>query len=350
MRSKRIVVWNLENTLFSRFGRLGFGILLGMSLGACTSSEKNHSEGSDHHHGSTMSQNDQRILRDWTRAQTRGPSEVAASVNDGHVLEGLQKVSPRRFEVFVFPKNSNQTHREKSDSGVSLGKPYKITVSPVYLGNCSFLGTGGFSKFNPKSYFPPELVSKTSKSQCAIIELTAPERDKALWLNGDILKKRIYIDDNYRAYGMETEFVSGSRDVQVGKHILDPKEGLSSALDGIPVDLPVLGAIYPPADAKTFEKIESFVLADLAGPSGEAPVASENKRLYDPKVPLDSISLAQIKDLNQKFELPTCKGKAFSYVDSMRKKVKVYWCDGKPWPQATETQQYFAVTQDLGGV
>jgi hypothetical protein len=323
------------------FKRIAF-LILGVSLGACSTNQTDvgskNSSSVNSGRVYTLEERDPSILRDLAKGQSRKPAAESILQEMKIQLLGLQKVSPKKFEIYVFPKDTKQTAKVASEVGTILGKPYKVSVSPLFLAKCSSFKNNGFSKYNPLNYFPAELIN--SKRSCSIIEFTSLRLTglpKDLWKVGDVQTKRIYIDDNYSAYGMETDVVQSGRDLTTTKHKLDPREGLSSALDGIPVDLPVFDSLFESDSSK-----ENFSLQNLATP--------EHLRMaYDSARPLDRMSLSQIKKLNQKFELANCNGRTFAYKDSMRKNVKIYWCQGFAWPQAVETKQYFAVTQNLGG-
>ncbi|MBK7963668.1 MAG: hypothetical protein IPK04_22205 [Bdellovibrionales bacterium] len=320
----------------------GVFVLLGLALGACSTDNKKlsgtRSAVPTPERVLSVEERDPSILRDLAKAQSRNPATETVLQDMKVSLLGLRTVNPKKFEIYVFPKNTKQTYKMPTAAGTLLGRPYKVEVSPKAIGDCSIFAKGQFAKYNPQDYFPRELTN--SKQTCSIIEFTAVNLTglpKDLWRAGDVHRKRIYIDGTYRAYGMETDVVAGGRDLVTTKHKLDPREGLSSALDGIPVDLPVFDSILDPESRGK----DTFALENLATP--------EALRVgYDSDRPLDQMSINQIKKLNQKFELSKCSGRAFAYKDSMRKTVKVYWCEGKAWPQAVETKQYFAVTQNLG--
>lgn len=320
---------------------------ISLAIGACNTSPKNI--GDSDLGGQTAAnpkgiklytadQVDPSILTDLSKYNPRGPAQEGILTEMKFVLGDLRKVSPHRFKIFVFPKVSKQIRKSMADNEIVLGKPSVVEVSPVAVNQCSEFSKGFGGKWHPNDYYPAELVAAESTRLCAILEFTdvrLRDLNKALLRNGDVLKKRIYIDDRYLAYGVESDMISGKRTVTLVKNRLDPEEGISSALEGIPVDLPVL--TNPDAN-----KLKAFSFKDLAVPAnGQARIG------FDPERPLDRLMQSQILKLDRKYRVNACQGTSFSYLDSMRKNVKVYWCSGMPWPQAVETGQYFAVTQNL---
>lgn len=337
----------MKNSLARRGVRVLFLGGIALAFGACNTPSKNTGDSDPsvkaaaNPNGAkkyTADQVDPSIISDLARHDPRSPAQEAILAEMKFVLGDLRKVSPHRFAIYVFPKVSKQNRKSMTDNEIVLGKPSVVEVSPVAVNKCSAFSKDFGGKWHPKDYYPAELVAAESTRLCAILEFTdirLRDLDKALLRNGDVLKKRIYLDDRYLAYGIEADVISGKRTVTLIKNRLDPEEGISSALEGIPVDLPVL------TNPQSNES-KSFDFKDLAVPAnGQARIG------FDPARPLDRLMQSQILKIDQKYKVSACQGRSFSYIDSMRKNVKVYWCSGMPWPQAVETGQYFAVTQNL---
>lgn len=257
-------------------------------------------------------------------------------------LGDLNKVKPGKFEVYVFPKMQTMTHKEVGSSEVILGKPKVHDVSLLAVTSCQFLiQQNGFAKYSPARYFKSDLA-KDKKNTCAIIEVTSRDLknlNRSLLRQGDVLTKRLYVDDKYNIYGLESDFYSkeakqSEGNIQTAGMKFTPGSHATSGLDFLPVDLPSLTAL---------DKIESASTSGVFASKGQrTDLTFKNQGLL-----VDSVALRQISRLNKSYRAPNCSLRRLAYKDHYRKPVEMYWCEGQPWPQVVNSQQFVAVTQNI---
>ncbi len=257
-------------------------------------------------------------------------------------LSDLNKINPKKFEIYVFPKKSTITMKTSEPGEITLGKPTVIEVSTLANTSCQFLIKSGFKKYNPKAYFPAELGEKKSRN-CAIIEMTSRTlltMNRSLLKNGDEVSKRLYMDDAFNVYGIETDYYLSENGVLNLKSIGFKYEAgtpVSAGLGIFPTDMPSLSRVTS-SDRVATNKI--FRVESLKPGQDQNTYAN-----FDTQV--DRVSFNQIKRLNQKFKVPNCEMFQMKYQDMYLSSVNMYWCQGKPWPQVVENNQFVAVTQNL---
>lgn len=258
-------------------------------------------------------------------------------------LKDLNKLKPGRFEIYVFPKIQSMNHKEMSaNKEILLGKPHVVEMSVIAVTSCQYLlSKQGFKKYSPQKYFSRSLGTD-KKSQCAIIEASSPKmrhRNKSLWRNGDVMAKRIYLDDHYDIHGIEVDYYAkDEKQKDLNLKTLGfkwvPGQPSTAALDFLPIDLPAM---------RSLAGIEAVPISRVFDPS-----SSSGGLTYTSGAPaVDAMALRQIGRLNRKFKVPACDLKAFSYRDLYRKNIQMFWCSGTPWPQVVDDPQFIAVTQNL---
>ncbi len=258
-------------------------------------------------------------------------------------LGDLNRLKPGKFEIYVFPKMSTQTHKMSHlEKAVILGKPQVAEVSVVTVASCEFLiKKAGFAKYNPAQYFDSELARNKNNS-CAIIEVSSRDMknlNKALLREGDVMAKRLYLDSSYNVYGVETDLYSRSakqkemRMKTVGMK-LEPGSASTAGLDFLPVDLPSVARI------EDLETVDAKSLFTGSGKASDFTFKSDGSLV-------DRVAFRQITRLNKSFQVPSCAMRKMSYKDHFRKSVEMYWCEGLPWPQVVDSSQFVAVTQNI---
>jgi len=256
-------------------------------------------------------------LRELDSSSLRSPATnvVKASLDD------LQRLTPGKFEVYVFPKISSQNHKDR-DQDVYLGPPQVHEVSVIAVAPCKkFLLEAFFMKYRPEDAFPHSL-SEDPKNKCAILEITnkrLSKIDKALLRPDDQLGVRLFIDDSFQPLAMDVilyESRNSNRTVRLngnGKRVWAP-------LSMFPTD---------------FAATESTI------------VGKDLKSFFSTR--LDPIGIHQIQKKHARnFKAPDCRGSVFQYKDPAGGMVSGGQCENLPWPSYLETDRYFAVTQSLG--
>jgi len=239
-------------------------------------------------------------------------------------LADLSKVKPGKFEVYVFPKISEQNHKFAKGVDVYLGKPRAFEVSIIAENPCKqFIKGNLFASLKPATVFPAVLAE--GNRRCAILEVTDKSlrtADRARLKRNDVLLTRLFLDDEYQAHGIDRvlyETASQDRTVRA----LSENGRVSSGLSLFPVDLPPASAMFT----------ESY------------PTQEFNQ--------LDGIAVHQIRKRHNRAFAPTsCRGGVMNYKDDYGSHVKLGWCSGLPWPTYIDNARFFSVTQPLsvGGV
>lgn len=274
---------------------------------------------------------------------------MRSPANEGWQLQTLKtqlgdfnKIKPGKFEIYVFPKMQTMTHMEIGEEGILLGKPHIAEVSVLAVTTCeAFINKAAFSKYNPASYFNAKLA-ENKQGKCAIVGVTSRsmrDANRSLLREGDVLAKRLYLDEQFNVYGIETDFYSkdakqNEMNMKTTGMKLGPGMPSTSGLDFIPVDMPALGKIQK-MDTVDFRT----VFAATSKPTDFT--FQKNGTL------VDRMALRQIGRLNKNFRIPSCAMKKMSYKDHYRKQVEMYWCEGVPWPQVVNSLQFLAVTQNI---
>lgn len=249
----------------------------------------------------------------------------------------------KSFELYVFPKNSTMTKKSIEDDGeVYLTKPLVMKASTKYASNCAFLFKGGFKKLHPEAYFPAEYQNGKDKT-CAILEITSDKiktLSKSLVRDGDEIRKRIYFDDQYRVFGVETDYYSGEAGRVEEKTVGARYDGATHATSGlglIPTDIPALATMNTSLPAAVNEVfVKDAAAAKFAGFS-----------YNNSKTVVDLVSINQIKRLNKKYQVPSCSLKKLSYKDFYGRNIRSFWCKGAAWPQVVDAPSFLVVTQGM---
>lgn len=264
-------------------------------------------------------------------AGERAPASAPAGVN----LGALNKVSPGKFKVYVFPKINSDTQKSNAESAPihkdarleqlsELGVPLEYEVSPIAVASCEqFIAKDLFAKHSPKDYFAPELAQDKSR-QCAIVEIVSVNlrsANHALIRRDDQLRVRLYLDDQYRLHGTETDIYENGHNLRTARMKSTGKKPASSGLSQFPIDIP------------SFETL---------GHEGVKHGRIETMRR------LDKLAVRQIQRKYQReFQPVACDGVEARYKDYYGGKIEAGWCDGLPFPQYMDNSRFLAITQKL---
>jgi len=248
----------------------------------------------------------------------RAPASPATEL--GARLSDLNKVKPGKFEVYVFPKLSNQTRKSWDGEDTYLGKPQAFEVSVVAENPCQqFLLRGLFANLKPAQAFAANLAD--GDRRCAILEFTDKrlrQLDRARLKRDDVLMTRLFIDDAYQVHATDRVIYQTASAVRTVRMVNSDEAAGFSGLSLFPVDLPA--------------KKSSFV-------SG-SPAQSFSS--------IDGVALYQIRRHHLKsFSMPQCQGGVASYKDEYGANAKIGWCRDLPWPSFSETARFISVTQPL---
>lgn len=271
-----------------------------------------------------------RAFADVAHAQ-RTPATVPAGVELGK----LNRLSPGKFKVYVFPKITSDTQKSNAESAPihkdarleqlsRLGAPLEYEVSPIAIASCEqFIVRNLFAKHSPKEYFAAELAQDKNR-QCAIVEVTSVNlrgANRALIKRDDQLRVRLYLDDRYRLHGTETEIYENGQRTRTVRVKSGGTKPASSGLSQFPIDIP------------TF---------DILGGKGAKQGRIETMRR------LDKLAVRQIqRKYLREFQPAACNGTEAKYVDYYGGKVETGWCDGLPFPQYMDNPRFLAITQQL---
>lgn len=265
-------------------------------------------------------------------SKNRTPAENILTSVDFSVFDTRK---PNTFEVYVYPKISAQTFKhagsEVFDKGYLLGKPQTFQVSVIANLPCKRFvedKSNLFKKYNVKEIFDKNLESTEKK--CAILEMTSLKMKKAnadLIRRGDILKYRVFIDNEWKTYGYEIDELTGQVKNTVTRKIkFDSQYSGSSGLSMFPIDLPILSQND---EAEPAEKV-----GDLS---------AEIKKIEG----FDDFALHQLAEEKRNFKLQSCKGVKLKYRDYYGQSVEVGVCDRSPWPDYINNSRFVAITQNF---
>lgn len=243
----------------------------------------------------------------------------------------------KSFELYVFPKVSQMAAMNSLKSKeVYLARPVLMSVHVPYASNCSYL-KDHFNEIHPRKYFPQDLLD--GPRSCAIIEITntrVKELSDPIRKDGDELRKRMYLDDQFRVYGIESDYYSsGPNGIELKTAGLryDGTGASTSGISFIPSEMIVMANVesMEPANSK------SIFVEDV----------QSSKSLgynYPPdRTMIDAIALRQIKRLNRKFSPPNCQYQKISYRDLLGSPGRMFWCQGASWPTVVDTVNFVAV-------
>ncbi len=252
--------------------------------------------------------------------ESEGRTPASPSTELGARLADLNKVRPGKFEVYVFPKLSNQTRKSWDGEDTYLGKPQAFEVSVVAENPCKqFLQRGLFANLKPAQAFAANLAD--GDRRCAILEFTDKrlrQLDRARLKRDDILVTRLFIDDAYQVHATDRVIYQTASAVRTVRKVNSDESAGFSGLSLFPVDLPA--------------KKSSFV--------NGSPAQSFSS--------IDGVALYQVRRHHLKtFSVPQCQGGVVSYKDEYGANAKIGWCRDLPWPSFSENARFISVTQPL---
>lgn len=272
----------------------------------------------DPHKNAATKASHKEVIEELNSQKERRPASIMSELNLN--FGDLRRLSPAKFEVYVFPKISSQTMREEMALEEYLGPPRLFEVSIIAVGPCKqFIVEGHFSKYKPNEAFPVNLAD--ADRQCGIMEISDRKLatvDKALLKQDDQLVVRLFIDDSYKVHATDHVIFETRNQNRVVRRVSE-EEGIASGLSYFPMDLPASNARATKAElGKQFSK------------------------------KLDGVSVHQIqKKYARSFSAPHCDGVVFSSKDPLGGASTVGWCQGTPWPTYLENSRFFSVTQPL---
>jgi hypothetical protein len=252
-------------------------------------------------------------------SQGRTPASPAGDV--GAKLVDLAKLRPGKFEVYVFPKLTNQTNKAMDADDSYLGKPQAFEVSVVAENPCKqFIQRGLFGNLRPADAFPTALAN--GDRRCAIIEVTDKRLrtiNRALLRANDVLMTRLFVDDTYHVHATDRVIHLNAGTVRTIRALGTENSAGFSGLSLFPIDLPPQTAQFAagkPAD--------SF------------------------RTQLDGVTLYQIRRHHSRaFTTSQCSGGVMSYRDDYGANTRIGWCQGLPWPSFIENSRFVSVSQPL---
>ncbi len=253
--------------------------------------------------------------------ESEGRVPASPSTELGARLSDLNKVKPGKFEVYVFPKLSNQTRKSWDGEDTYLGKPQAFEVSVIAENPCKqFILRGLFANLKPAQAFAATLAE--GDRRCAIIEFSDKrlrQLDRARLNRGDVLKTRLFIDDAYQVHATDRVVYQTASQVNTVRLVNSDETAGFSGLSLFPIDLPA--------------KKSTFVTG--------SPAQSFNSQL-------DGVAVYQIRRHHLKtFSVPQCQGGVATYKDEYGSNAKVGWCRDLPWPSFSENSRFISVTQPL---
>lgn len=264
---------------------------------------------------------------DLAFAELSRNSRLPASASNkklGFELKQLRHLKPQRFEVFVFPKAHHAHVKFITPSKVTLASPINFEVHLPAIAPCSQFIKGNFfaSQLNPKELFDPHL-GETSQ-HCAIVEVIdqkLKDMDRALIRKGDVLGRRLFIDEGYQLHGEDWILHSSDKNIRTQRVKTNPKMPSSSGLSLFPVDLPSIHY------------------------RGASP---ELKSIHPSRFGLDQIAINMVQSRYlRSFNPQPCEGYEFSYLDAFGEAIQVGWCKDSPWPYYIENSKFLSVTQSI---
>lgn len=244
----------------------------------------------------------------------------------------------KSFELYVFPKVTSTNFKTQENlNDVYLSSPQLISVKVPFAGKCSYL-IKTYNKGQAAIYFNDQVKGDTQLN-CAIFELTnekVKNADRRDLKEGDEVSRRIFIDERYRVYGLETDFYSSNSSrlsIVTHKKILDGNSGIDSGLGFIPSDILSQRRIRNIQDVET-----ASVFAD-----GKSSNGAFSFKFNESPYKVDRMAMNQIRRLNGKFSAPRCQLKKIEYQDELGRDSRAFWCQKAVWPSVIETANYVAV-------
>jgi hypothetical protein len=261
----------------------------------------------------------QQTIEVLNKSDKREPASPIIELNAK--LQSLQKLSPAKFEVYVFPKVNSKINKDLKQDEEYLTQPKVFEISIVAVNPCrQFIHKSLFSKLNPKQVFPESLGVDDSR-HCAILEVldkNLAQINKSLLKADDQLAQRLFIDDEYTVYAIDHTIFESTNKFRMIRRIIE-EDDFGSGLSLFPIDLPKKDAI-----TKEVQLSKSYAKK------------------------LDSIALYQIQNrYNKNFASPNCLGVQFTSIDPLGGSSDVGWCKSMPWPSFSDNSRFFSVTQPL---
>lgn len=279
--------------------------LIIMSLTGCASHEVRHAVRNDAFSAAV----------DGAFAELDAGSRRPAS--DVKTMLGLDFKKLRgRLGVIVFPKISNKAEKSSRHPLRAFASPREFELVAQRLLNCQQLLKEKTKKWSHQEYFPGTIDERL---ECGIFRVTQsrPKLTAVDLRRDDIAEMRIYLDSDYRAYGVDIDIIVDRNNSAITNIKWDEREHLSSGLALFPIDLPNLSRL----DAMTKKTTDQ---AQITLPDD---VYVKNKLLKA------GVKLCQL-------------GHVFEYRDFYGSKQRIQWCVGNPWPATVENDRYFAVLKN----
>ena len=221
-----------------------------------------------------------------------------------------------RFEqkISVFPIVNNITHKNQEKSNDEYWQPSTYSINAVNLQPCksmySSAARGEFKKYKIKEHFKS---IKDSDLDCAILKVyqSAPKIKKGNRKMGDLKETYLYIDSQYRTYGVDFVHINGKRENKTSSFAFSKNQPSSSFLSTSPIDLPILSS----APTKT-----AFTVDDIFVQS--------------------KVNKQRSQDI---YKLCNKKMNSYEHFDQYENKVNISWCPGDAWPTSIKTNRYLAI-------
>lgn len=265
--------------------------------------------------------------------------EAISEANAGHTRGVAQAesvmsvVNPRlqslrgSFVVVLFPKKNDMTEKSRrlvpenaaNDPHGDFGKPVAFRITAQGLDQCAKLVKWDNRKLAHKLFFAS--LKDQKDLGCGVFNIELEKKpNKGLIHDGDLLSTRIYIDSQYRPYGVENLLFSGRRNAPKPTMMaIDPDTALQSGLWMLPIDLPALTKLRPGRSP--------------AGEVSIGPIA----------VPSNKFLRRRVGEIQNRASTFCQSAVRMRYRDEYGGLVLASWCPGSPWPAAVETNRYFAV-------
>lgn len=276
---------------------------------------------------------------DYESERSRRPaaSESMAALMNINFDDLRQK--NKSFELYVFAKMNNQAAKTQLGAKeVYLSKPIRMTVHVPFAAKCSFV-IRNFKDFHADKYYPAEFENDKDRG-CAVIEITnnrVKDMQKPLLRDGDELKKRIYIDDQYHVYGVESDYYAGqegSLELSSFGQKYDGTSSITAGIGFIPAEM---------VNSTSLDKVETVKVSDIFVEDINS-AKSQGYNYSSNKTTIDLIAMNQMKRLNKKFAAPKCTMKEIRYQDNLGRNNRMYWCEGSVWPAVVDSGNFVAVT------
>ncbi len=284
-------------------------ILTCFTLAACATASHDSTQSANATHGGEAWDH----ALDLAVADMSDPSRLPASEVDltstiHPDFQGLR----RELKVVVLPKRSNQTEKSRAPLEIEYGPAMTYTFHATRLVPCKKLVREKINGSPHIEVFGEEAAA--SGADCAILNVkrTYPELRPAEYRH-DLIAMTVYLDSQYRGYGLETQIGHDRKDIERNVIKLNPSEGVSSGLSLFPVDLP-------------------------------SPGHMARAQLTAVSLPTDAYALKQLGKAGA--SLGCTQGYEVRHRDAYGSPVRTVWCPGSRWPSLVETRRFLAVTKN----